>query len=121
MTSVADQLLKQGISQYQTSQFEAALESWQQALSLYREGQNLRREGAALGNLGAAYQALGDLPRAIANFKQHLAIAQQIQDRIGEGNALLNLQMPIIRWVMIKQLSASNSVWLYSRQWRRKC
>ena len=66
MLDEANQLLKQGISQYQTSEFEAALQSWQQALSLYRASQDLRREGAALGNLGAAYQALGDLPSAIA-------------------------------------------------------
>jgi len=58
MTTEADYLLKQGISQYQTSQFEAALQSWQQALSLYQASLDLRRQGAALGNLGAAYQAL---------------------------------------------------------------
>ena len=62
MTNEADLLLKQGISQYQTNQFKAALQSWQQALSLYQASQNLQREGAALGNLGAAYQALSYLP-----------------------------------------------------------
>jgi len=46
---------------YQTSQFEAALQSWQQSLSLYRASQDLRRQGAALGNLGAGYQAFGIL------------------------------------------------------------
>ena len=80
MTQSADVLLKQGISQYQTGEFEAALQSWHEALSLYRASQNLRREGAALGNLGAAYQAMSDLSEAIACYQQHLAIAQQIQD-----------------------------------------
>ncbi len=32
-----DRLLQKGIQQYQTSQFEAAMESWQQALQIYRE------------------------------------------------------------------------------------
>ncbi|MBV9385821.1 MAG: hypothetical protein JOZ78_05265 [Chroococcidiopsidaceae cyanobacterium CP_BM_ER_R8_30] len=58
MSEDADNLLKQGIAHYQTSQFEAALQSWQQALSLYRDSLDLRREGAVLGNIGAAYQAL---------------------------------------------------------------
>jgi len=44
MTTEADYLLKQGISQYQTSQFEAALQSWQQALSLYQASLDLRRQ-----------------------------------------------------------------------------
>ena len=33
----ADRLLQQGIKQHKTSQFEAALQSWQQALIIYRE------------------------------------------------------------------------------------
>jgi hypothetical protein len=33
----ADRLLQQGIQQAQSSQFEAALQSWQQALTIYRE------------------------------------------------------------------------------------
>jgi len=76
MTTEADHPL-QGISQYQTSQFEAALQSWQQALSLYQASLDLRRQGAALGNLGAAYQALGiyTSDRVVKS----LSIAQQIK------------------------------------------
>ena len=48
----ADKLLKQGREQFQTSQFEAALQSWQQALTIYREikdrqGEDARRQGSA--------------------------------------------------------------------------
>jgi tetratricopeptide (TPR) repeat protein len=87
----ADRLFQQGIEQYQTSQFEAALQSWQQALIIYREIKNRQGEGAALGNLGIAYYSLGDYTRAIDYSQQHLAIAQEIKDRQSEGKALGNL------------------------------
>jgi Flp pilus assembly protein TadD len=51
----ADRLLQQGIQQFQTSQFEAAFQSWQQALQLYRAIKDRRGEGYALGGLGNAY------------------------------------------------------------------
>jgi hypothetical protein len=41
----ADRLLQQGIQQAQTSQFEAALQSWQQALIIYREIKDHKGEG----------------------------------------------------------------------------
>ncbi|MBD2217685.1 CHAT domain-containing protein [Calothrix sp. FACHB-1219] len=87
----ADRLLDQGVEQYQISQFEAALKSWQQALIIYRQIKDRQGEGAALGNLGIAYHALGDYTKAIDYQQQLLAIAREIKDRNGEGNALGNL------------------------------
>ncbi len=52
----ADRLLNQGNQQYNISQFEAALQSYQQALSIYREIKFRQGEGWALGNLGEAYR-----------------------------------------------------------------
>jgi CHAT domain-containing protein len=87
----ADRFLQQGIQQYQVSQFEAALQSWQQSLKLYREIKNRLGEGNALGGLGIAYKSLGNYPKAIEFQEQSLAIAREIKDRLGEGNALGNL------------------------------
>jgi hypothetical protein len=56
----ADRLLQQGIQQYDTSQFSAALNSLQQALQIYRALTNRLGEGNALGNLGGAYNSLGN-------------------------------------------------------------
>ena len=86
--SEAEQLLHQGIQQYQTSQFQAALESWQQALEIYRAIGDLQREADSLGNLGLAYDSLSDYQRAIEFHQQSLAIAQQIGDRQGEASSL---------------------------------
>jgi CHAT domain-containing protein/tetratricopeptide (TPR) repeat protein len=87
----ADRLFEQGLQQYQTSQFEAALRSWQQALIIYREIKDRQGEGAALGNLGLAYFYLGDYPKAIEYHSSSLAIAREMKDRLGEGQSLGNL------------------------------
>ncbi|MBS9396133.1 MAG: tetratricopeptide repeat protein [Dolichospermum sp. OL03] len=87
----ADRLFQQGIEQFQTSQFTAALQSWQQALIIYREIKDRRGEGNALGNLGIAYDARGNYIKAIDYHRQRLVITREIKDRQGEGQALGNL------------------------------
>ncbi|MBD2221127.1 tetratricopeptide repeat protein [Calothrix sp. FACHB-1219] len=84
----AERLLKQGLKQFQTSQFTAALQSWQQALSIYQEIKDRQGEGWALRNLAIAYGSLGNYPKAIEYLQQVLAIARSIQDRQSEGAAL---------------------------------
>ena len=87
----ADRLLQQGIEQLNISQYESALQSWQQALVIYREIKDRRGEGWALGNLGIAYGNLGDYAKVIDYSEQHLAIAREIKHRKGEGAALGNI------------------------------
>ncbi len=84
----AERLLQQGIQQYQTSQFTAALQSWQQALIIYREIKDRQGEGNATASLGNAYLSLAKYPTAIEYYQQGLKIFQQINDRRGEGRAL---------------------------------
>ncbi len=87
----ADRLLQEGIQQFRTSQFEAALQSWQQALTIYREIKARNGEGQSLGGLGVAYFSLGDYAKAIEYHQQSLVIAREIKNRKGEGNSLGNL------------------------------
>ncbi|MEG3891476.1 CHAT domain-containing protein [Microcoleus sp. Z1_A1] len=87
----ADRLLQQGLQQFQTSQFPAALNSWQQALQIYRALKNRAGEGWVLSNLGGAYINLGNYAKAIDYGQQSLAIAREIKNREGEGAAVLNL------------------------------
>ncbi|HBB36125.1 MAG TPA: Fis family transcriptional regulator [Cyanobacteria bacterium UBA9273] len=87
----ADRLLEQGIEQFNTSQFEAALQSWQQALVIYQQIKDRFGEGNALGNLGIAYDALGNYTKAIEYHQQSLTLAREIKDRFGEGTVLGNL------------------------------
>ncbi len=45
----AERLFQQGIEQFQISQFEVALQSWQQALIIYREIKDRLGESQSLG------------------------------------------------------------------------
>ncbi|MEG4426873.1 MULTISPECIES: CHAT domain-containing tetratricopeptide repeat protein [unclassified Microcoleus] len=87
----ADRLIQQGIQQRRTSQFQAALNSWQQALQIYRALKNRVGEGAALFNVGVAYLNLGDSAKAIEYSQQYLGLAREIKNRQVEGIALGNL------------------------------
>ncbi|MEG5032506.1 tetratricopeptide repeat protein [Microcoleus sp. AT3-D2] len=86
-----DRLLQQGLQHYETGQFPAALNSWQQALQIYRALKNRQREGGALGVLGGTYHSLGNYAKAIEYGQQWLAIAREIKDRPSEGFAMGNL------------------------------
>nr|MDZ8213018.1 tetratricopeptide repeat protein [Nostoc sp. ChiSLP03a] len=87
----ADKLLQQGFQQFNTSQFEAALLSWQQALKLYQQIKDRQSEAKALGSLGLAYSNLGNYGKAIEYQQQWLDIAREIKDCQSEGAALGNL------------------------------
>jgi CHAT domain-containing protein len=87
----AYRLFNQGNQLYQTSQFEAALQSWEQALAIYRAIKDRSAERIVLGNLGFAYNDLGKYDKAMEFHLQSLAIAREIKDRLGEGASLGNL------------------------------
>ncbi|XWK91305.1 MAG: tetratricopeptide repeat protein [Phormidium sp.] len=87
----ADRLLQQGIEQGKNSQFEAALQSFQQALIIYREIKYRLGEGAAMGNLGVAYLGLSNYKMAINYSEQQLLISREFKDRTNEGAALVNI------------------------------
>ncbi len=87
----ADQLLEQGRQQYQMSQYQAALQSWQEALRIYREIGDRQGETASLGNLGVVCRNLGQYDKAIEFLQQALTIAREISNHQKEANALNNL------------------------------
>lgn len=84
-------LFQQGLRQLQSSQFRAALQSWEQALAIYREIENRFLEGRTLNNLAVAHNRLGQYEQAISLLEQQLIIARELNDRSGEGDALGNL------------------------------
>jgi CHAT domain-containing protein/Tfp pilus assembly protein PilF len=87
----ADRLYQQGVQQFNISQYQAALESWQAALAIYREIGNRGGEGDTLNVLGLLFRIAGQPQTAIDLHQQALDIAREIGDRAGEGRALGNL------------------------------
>jgi CHAT domain-containing protein/Flp pilus assembly protein TadD/intracellular sulfur oxidation DsrE/DsrF family protein len=87
----ADKLLNQGIQQAQHSQYQAAIQSWQQALAIYQQLKDRNGEAKSLNNLGIAYRSLGKYQKAIEFHKQSLSIFRQIGNLNGEASPLENL------------------------------
>jgi CHAT domain-containing protein/tetratricopeptide (TPR) repeat protein len=87
----AERLLQQGVEQYQTSQFQAALQSWQQALEIYQEIGDRTGEGTIRNHIGSVYFYQGQYPRALESYQQALSILQEVGDRVGEGRTLTGI------------------------------
>ena len=95
----ANWLFQQGFQQYERSQYQDALASWEQALDFYTSDSVLavfpmesqRAQGMVWGNIGLVYDDLGDYERAITIQQQALAVARQYQDRAEENRALGNI------------------------------
>lgn len=87
----ADLLFQQGLEQFQVSQFQEALMSWQAALEVYQSLDDRAGESAALGKLGNANLMLGQYQEAVGLYEQQLVIAREIGDRASEAGALGNL------------------------------
>ncbi|MGB3404013.1 MAG: CHAT domain-containing tetratricopeptide repeat protein [Microcoleaceae cyanobacterium] len=87
----ADRLLQQGIVQYSTSQYQAALQSWQEALKIYQAIGDRNGVANSLGNLGMACDSIGQYKKAIEYHQQSLAIFKEIGDRQGKTSVLNNL------------------------------
>jgi CHAT domain-containing protein/tetratricopeptide (TPR) repeat protein len=91
LQSEADRLFDQGLQQFNTSQYQAALESLRAALAIYREIGNRGNEGDTLNALGLLSRIAGQPQTAIDLHQQALAIAREINNRTGEVHALGNL------------------------------
>ncbi|WP_204153574.1 tetratricopeptide repeat protein [Leptolyngbya sp. CCY15150] len=95
----ANRLLQQGIQQYQVSQFQSALQSWQKALELYQDPsvrtafpqESRQGEGNVLRRLGNIDFVLGQYDQSIDFYEQALEIAREMGDRSSEGSALSGL------------------------------
>ena len=91
LSTEAEDLFKQGIQQFQFSQFRAALQSWQQVLEIAQQLNDPSLELKTIGNLGLAHAAIGEYSQARALQQQALKLSREIHDRQAETNALGNL------------------------------
>ncbi|MEM6432641.1 MAG: CHAT domain-containing protein, partial [Cyanobacteria bacterium P01_D01_bin.115] len=80
-----------GLAYYSLSDYDQAIDLYQQQLTITQEISDRAGEGRALGNLGNVYLSLGEYEQAIDLYQRNLAIARGIGDRAMEGNTLGNL------------------------------
>ena len=84
-------LIQLGSTHHSLSEFNQAINFYDQALSLARKLGDRNGESASLGNLSSAYGSLGQYQQAIQSQQQSLQISKEIGDRKGEANSLGNL------------------------------
>ncbi|MCF2151319.1 CHAT domain-containing tetratricopeptide repeat protein [Desmonostoc muscorum LEGE 12446] len=87
----ADRLYQQGDKQIQTSQYKAALQSFQQALAIYRQIRDRKGEALSLNYIAIVQRTLGDYIQALEFYKQALNMFRELGDRLNEGTALNNI------------------------------
>ena len=106
-----DRLFQQGEAQFEVSQFQEALISFEAALEIYRnpEIQNLfpqqsrQLEGRSLTVIGDIYQVQGRYDEALEYYQQALTIARDLGDRPGIGQALTNIGGVYAYWGQYQQ------------------
>ncbi|NER94219.1 MAG: CHAT domain-containing protein [Symploca sp. SIO1B1] len=77
-TNNAFHLFEQGNTLYQTGQFTAALEAWQQAATAYANQGELLNQAMTLSNLALAHQELGQWDEANQAIEQSLGLIETI-------------------------------------------
>lgn len=92
--AAADRLFQQGMQESLSSQFQAALKSWQQALSVYRELKDRKGEGDTLRNLATTYFQVGDYDKGFEYQQQALAIEREIAKQEDEGGTPTAIPIP---------------------------
>ena len=80
-----------GGAYFSLSEYNRAIEFFQQALEISQKIGERNGEGFSLNNLGTAYYSLGQYQQAIQFHQQSLEIKKEIGDRHGEASSLGNL------------------------------
>ncbi|HEY9692395.1 MAG TPA: CHAT domain-containing protein [Oculatellaceae cyanobacterium] len=89
--SEADRLYQQGKQQVQKSQYQAALQSFEQALKVYRQIKARSSEALTINYIALAENQLGNHLKALDLYQQALTIFKELDDRWNEGTTLNNL------------------------------
>lgn len=86
-----DRLVRQGVSEYQQGQYQAAISLWHQALSSYQATADNPNTVIVLENLARVYQQIGQTEQAIAFWLQVTEKYQQLGNQKQLGRSLTEL------------------------------
>ncbi|MBD2181438.1 tetratricopeptide repeat protein [Planktothrix sp. FACHB-1355] len=87
----ADRLFQQGVAQFRTGEFQAALQIYQQVLIIRQNFKDKLGIGETLDNIGEVYTSLGDYDKAMENLQQALTIRKELDEKVGIGETLNNI------------------------------
>ena len=86
--SLARQQVQQGVDQYQSSDFQAAIVSWQTALATYRSNEDRRNQAIVAENLARAHRRLGDDATALGYWQETAQLYSQLARPVKLGRIL---------------------------------
>ncbi|MEM9772035.1 MAG: CHAT domain-containing protein [Cyanobacteria bacterium P01_D01_bin.73] len=89
--SEAYALNRQGLQQYQQSQWDSAFESFQRAGELYRAAGDRLGEGTIVNNIGSVYRRQGQYLQALKQYQAAVAIRHEVGDFVGLSATLNNM------------------------------
>lgn len=92
-----NRLFREGFRQLNTSQFQAALQSFQQALEIYQQIGDRQGEAYALFGTGRIYSSTGQYQQALKLYQYALSIFKDKGYRVGEGTTLNSIGMVYYR------------------------
>ena len=90
-TPEPSQLVQQGVEEYQSQQYQEAIEFWNQALTTYRETGDRTSTVIVLENLARVYQKIGQTEKAIAFWQEVKDNYRQLGDKKLLGRSLTEL------------------------------
>lgn len=80
-----------GLMKHNLSNFEEALSLYQEALELANQEDDINAISMLLGNIAAVWIDIGDMEKSIEHSERSLELALVSNDKIIQGNALINL------------------------------
>ncbi|MGF1568499.1 MAG: CHAT domain-containing protein [Nodosilinea sp.] len=83
-----DQLVQEGVTLYQTGDYQGAIARWQAALESYPPGSDLADRALVNENLARAYQQIGDPTAALSAWEAAATAHQQGNNAIAYGRVL---------------------------------
>lgn len=90
-TTNVNQLFQQGVEQFRSGAFQAALQTYQRVLAIRRSLNDKAGIAETLDNIGEVYTGLSNYDKALENLQQALTIRQELTDQAGVGETLNNL------------------------------
>lgn len=90
-TAEGDQLFQQGVEQFRTGAFKAALETYQKVLEIRSNLNDQAGVAETLDNIGEVYISVSDYDKALEILQQALTIRKELDDKAGVGETLNNI------------------------------
>ena len=84
-------LFKQGVEQFRSGAFQAALETFQKVLEIRSNLKDKAGVAETLDNIGEVYTGLSDYEKALGVLQQALTIRKELDDKAGIGETLNNI------------------------------